>query len=255
MKKSLLIFLSTILILLFQIQAIAKPTALIFYNDIIAPLGNLTEVLIENGFEIKNIFAYKDDLSDLDPLEADLAIILGGRNAAYDDVYFIKKELEYLKIRLAADLPTLGICLGAQLIAKALDAKVFKGHKFEAGWKKLHSTRYAKGTKLADALKNTEIYLSHGDTFEIPNGAVLLASSNTYSNQIFSYKQNCLALQFHPEVDEHIVINWLPLYETRVSPRKILHIKYESQIKSREQKKGLRDFWDSWIKKVLPDHA
>lgn len=238
-------------ILLFQTQVNAKPLAYIFHNDDIAPLGNLNQILLEHGFEIQNILAFKEDLSLIDPYKPDLVIILGGRNGAYDKVQFIKQEIEYLEQRLTADLPTLGICLGAQLIAKALGAEVFKGHKFEAGWKKLHPTKQAKGSKLADVLKNTEIYLSHGDTFELPKGALLLASSNVYPNQIFRYQRNCLALQFHPEVDEETVISWIPLYKERVSIKTILHIKYESKYKVLEQKLGLRSFWNEWLEEIL----
>jgi len=152
-----------------------------------------------------------DDLSQLDPLSEDLLIILGGPVSVNDTAMFpfIEAEIELLKQRIAADRPTLGVCLGAQLIASALGACVYPGGKKEIGWYALNLTPAGEQSALRYlGSEHCSMLHWHGETFDLPEGAVLLASSENYTNQAFSYGKNTLALQFHPEITRHGMERW-----------------------------------------------
>lgn len=171
-------------------------------------LGALEDVLYELGFRVRYFEAGVEDLSKA--LEyTGLTIILGGPIGVYEanDYPFLQQEIDLLKLRLDKNLPTLGICLGAQLIAHALGAKVYAGHVKEIGWSTL-DIRYANQNLLAP-LANTPVLHWHGDTFDLPEQATLLASSNIYSNQAFQIGSNILALQFHIEVANESLEKWL----------------------------------------------
>lgn len=174
-------------------------------------LGSLEAVLHQQDYEPRYLEAGVDDLSTLDPMSPDLLIILGGPIGVYDeqDYPFIADELRLLEQRLAADLPTLGICLGAQLMARALGAGVYPGGQKEIGWSPLQLTNAGKQSPLVHlTAENTPVLHWHGDTFDLPTGATLLASTETYQNQAFAWGQAGLGLQFHPEVTKLGLERW-----------------------------------------------
>lgn len=171
-------------------------------------LGNLETSLRATGFDIE----YKD--AGVDPLLArdanvDLLVVLGGPIGAYDESSypFLTDELHLLEKRLAADLPTLGICLGAQLMARALGSTVQPGGHKEIGWTALTLPEQAETSPLGH-LKGVPVLHWHGDTFDLPSGAIRLASTQHYANQAFSWGRNGLALQFHAEVSEAALERW-----------------------------------------------
>jgi GMP synthase (glutamine-hydrolysing) len=174
-------------------------------------LGNFAPVLSELGYEIRYIEAPSQDYSILNPLTPDLLIVLGGPMGVYEaEQYpFIATEIELLKARLAANLPTLGICLGSQLMAAALGAEVYPGAQKEIGWMPIALTEAGLSSALA-GLDGTigPVFHWHGDTFDLPTGAVQLASSDLFPQQAFSYGRG-LALQFHPEVTAEGLESWL----------------------------------------------
>lgn len=171
-------------------------------------LGSLEELFYQLGFRVRYFEAGIDDLKQALEYEG-LTIILGGPIGVYetDDYPFLIDEIKFLKQRLAKNLPTLGICLGAQLIAHALGARVYAGHAKEIGWSNL-DIRYATNNILTP-LAETAVLHWHGDTFDLPENATLLASSHIYTNQAFQVGQNILALQFHIEVAADSLEKWL----------------------------------------------
>lgn len=173
-------------------------------------LGLFERTLAQAGYQLRYLEAGMDDLSWIEPLDPDLLIVLGGPISANDEAEFpfIMDELEILKTRLASDAPTLGICLGAQMMARALGAKVYPGKQKELGWHRVALTEAGKQSPLQH-LEFTPVLHWHGDTFDLPKDAVHLASSDITLNQAFRWKKRGLALQFHPEVTVHGMERWL----------------------------------------------
>jgi len=171
-------------------------------------LGSLEDVFYQLGFRVRYFEAGVDDLSPALNYEG-LTVILGGPIGVYEteDYPFLVDEIAGLKQRLKTNKPTIGICLGAQLIAHALGAKVYAGHQKEIGWSQLE-IKAVENNPLA-ALENVEVLHWHGDTFDLPSNATLLASSAIYPNQAFSVGNNILALQFHLEITEQSFEKWL----------------------------------------------
>ena len=111
---------------------------------------------------------------------------------------------------IAARKPVLGICLGAQLLARALGAQVTANPVKEIGWYNVEATAEGRRDPLFRHFADSEkIFQWHGDTFAIPDGAVHLASSPDCRNQAFRYGDNVYGLQFHLEVDEPMIHRWL----------------------------------------------
>lgn len=164
-------------------------------------LGSLGVPIEDAGYRI----SYQDiglvDLSELDAIRPDLLVVLGGPIGVYQDAQypFLGDEIRILRDRLAAGRPTLGICLGAQLIAHALGAAVYPGPRKEIGWAPVQLTDLGRKTALRH-LDAGPLFHWHGDTFDVPVDCDLLASSEVCCNQAFRKGPNLLALQFHPEV-------------------------------------------------------
>ena len=173
-------------------------------------LGSFAPILVDRGYAIQYLEAGWDDLTALDPLAADLLVVLGGPIGVYEEeAYpFIQDELRLLQARLNAKRPTLGICLGCQMIARALGAKVYPGGRKEIGWKPLVLTDAGRVSPLAAFADGAPVLHWHGDTFDLPEGATLLASTDIYPHQAFTCGNQVLALQFHIETTEKGLERW-----------------------------------------------
>ena len=187
--------------------------ALIIQHVASEDLGNLKPVLVEAGFSLEYIRLWRDDFSNFDPLTPDLMVVLGGPIGVYNtDLYpVLAREIEFVRKRTAnPDLPTLGICLGSQIIAHTLGAKVVHGQNgFELGFHPLQiksDTAYFKPLTAPDL----KVLHWHGDTFEIPPQTNLMASSAQYPHQAYaSDNHKILGLQFHLEVTPDSFEEWL----------------------------------------------
>jgi Asp-tRNA(Asn)/Glu-tRNA(Gln) amidotransferase A subunit family amidase/anaerobic selenocysteine-containing dehydrogenase/GMP synthase-like glutamine amidotransferase len=174
-------------------------------------LGSFEPVLRSRGYQVTYLESSMADLSTVNPLEVDLLVILGGPIGVYEteDYPFLAAEIALIQKRLMADLPTLGICLGCQLMARALGAAVYPGNGKEIGWSPLILTEAGYRSPLvAIAPEKTPVVHWHGDTFDLPAGAILLASTEQYKHQAFSWGKCGLALQFHPEVTQQGLESW-----------------------------------------------
>lgn len=174
-------------------------------------LGSFAAVLHGRGYSAIYHEAGLHDIAAVDALAPDLMIVLGGPIGAYqDDSYpFLRQEMRLLEKRLAAGRPTLGICLGAQLMARALGAAVYPGPRKEVGWAPLTLSEAGRASCLRFlAPELTPVLHWHGDTFDLPTNAVRLASTDICRNQAFSYGPNALGLQFHPEMTAAAMERW-----------------------------------------------
>lgn len=170
--------------------------------------GSLEGVLRRQGYELRLFDAPAGDFAALERADPPLLIVLGGPIGVYEEAAypFLGREIAVVERRLAAGKPVLGLCLGAQIMARALGARVYPGPVKEIGWGPLTLTDAGKASCLRH-LGTEPVLHWHGDTFDLPEGATRLASTAAYENQAF-VRGKSLALQFHPEVTETGMEGW-----------------------------------------------
>lgn len=216
-------------------------------------LGSLEDIFYDFGFRVRYFEAGVDDLTTALNYEG-LTIILGGPIGVYEteDYPFLKDELEGLKQRLLENKPTIGICLGAQLIAHALGAKVYAGHQKEIGWSELEIKSLDSDSNVLTSLENIKVLHWHGDTFELPNNATLLASSTIYANQAFSVGNNILALQFHLEMIEESFEKWLIGHtcEIRHAGLSIPQLREDNKLYAKKLESKSREVIQTFLEKI-----
>lgn len=142
---------------------------------------------------------------------AGLVVMGGPMNVDQVDRYpFLRDEVRWIQEALARDVPILGICLGAQLLAKALGAAVYPNPVKEIGWYPLELLPAAESDPLfRGSPLEVMVFQWHGDTFELPDGAVHLARSPQCEHQAFRFGRHACGLQFHVEVTRQMVEQWL----------------------------------------------
>jgi len=195
---------------------------LLVQNTRIEGSGYLGELLQKDGFEITSVNAKHEKLPDKD---FSLVVILGAPESANDDLLYLQAEQQLIKKSVQNNIPVLGICLGSQLIAKTFGAKVYRGPKTEIGF--YRDLKISTNSTFFSNFKNPfTVFHWHADTFDLPEGAIQLASSEYYPNQAFQYK-SAIGLQFHLEVNEEMVNLWLDNTEKKlkkipdIDPQKI----------------------------------
>ena len=178
--------------------------------------GLLADVLSRQGWELdirymdKSGTALPDNLDDYQAF-----IILGGPMGAYEEgrypyLFHIQK---LVRVAAKCNIPTVGICLGGQLIARALGADVGPNPTKEIGWYPVRLLPEGKASPLFHDLPPAfSVFQWHGDTFALPDGAVLLASGEACHNQAFVYANHIWALQFHLEVTPSMIASWSEIY-------------------------------------------
>ena len=172
-------------------------------------LAAFEEVLAAHGYRIAYFDAGYDELA-LNGLNPDVVITLGGPVSAFDlaDYPWIEDEMRLLDACMRAGRPILAICLGAQILAQALGARVFKGTT-EIGWAPITLTDAGRRSVLrTTGIDATPVLHWHGDAFELPAGTQRLASTAACANQAYSIG-SALAVQFHPEVSARHFERWL----------------------------------------------
>ena len=151
-----------------------------------------------------------------------LVVILGGYMGVYEEEKypFLTKEFRLVEECVKMSIPTLGICLGAQILAKVLGAKVFRGEKGkEIGWFDVIRTK--EHPLFSDFPEKLRVFQWHGDTFDLPKGAERIFSSEKYENQAFVYEGKIVGLQFHLEMKKEMIHEWAKLYKDELEKEKI----------------------------------
>lgn len=186
-------------------------TAIAIRHVAFEDLGAFRPVLEKHGYDIAYRDAGVDSLNELHNAGVGLLIILGAPIGAYDDALFpfLTDEMALITERLQAGLPTLGICLGAQLMARALGGKVGPMPAKEIGFSPLTLTDVGKRSVLQHLPTGLPVLHWHGDQFDIPAGLASLARTPGCPHQAFSVGNHALALQFHLEADASRIEQWL----------------------------------------------
>ncbi|MEC5423231.1 type 1 glutamine amidotransferase [Virgibacillus sp. C22-A2] len=178
-------------------------------NHPLSTPGLIGEWVANRGYTTSSTLVYKEEQFP-EIGNFDMLIILGGTMGAYEEKKhpWLKLEKQFIRKATQANKLVLGICLGAQLIAEALGGKAYPHINQEIGWSQLQLTKQGKSERLFRHLSHKfTVFSYHGDTFDLPPGAVLLAEGRGCKNQAFVYGERVVGLQFHPEFDYTILNN------------------------------------------------
>jgi GMP synthase (glutamine-hydrolysing) len=182
---------------------------LVFRHTPADDLGLIASALDAQGILREYADLYAEPSAESLVSEADALIFMGGPMSANDDHPYIRREIQYIRDASERGQMVLGVCLGAQLIAKALGAGVHANGVKEIGWASVTFTRAAANDPLFAGLHDAEmIFHWHGETFELPAGAELLASSSACRHQAFRVGNSIYGLQFHLEVTPAMIAEW-----------------------------------------------
>ena len=188
------------------------PTLLIIQHVRHEGLGTFESIFKRAGRALLKLDASDPDATWPQLDEFNGLVVMGGPQSVYEQARYpyLKREIAFLQEAITKRLPILGVCLGAQLLAAALGAKVTKNAQKEIGWYPLMREPDADGDPLCEPFGHTEtVFQWHGDTFALPKGAVRLFSSPLAQEQAFRYRDNVYGLQFHIEVTEAMIRSWI----------------------------------------------
>jgi len=186
-------------------------------------LGTIRPALESRGITVQPVDIYTGAAPP--PIESGSGLILmGGAMSVNDNLPWLEIEMDLIRAAVERSTPMLGVCLGAQLIAKALGATVRRAAEEEIGWFDIQLTSQAAADPLFAGLSSPlPVFHWHRETFDLPDGANLLASSERCAHQAFRIHENVYGVQFHPEVTPEIIADWSkelpsPIDACRFSP-------------------------------------
>jgi GMP synthase (glutamine-hydrolysing) len=221
-------------------------------------LGSLELPLLERGFNLQTIDIATTHFPVQQAQSCDLLVVLGGPIGVYDrqDYPFLDNEISCIAHRLKARQPILGICLGAQLMAAALGARVYPGQNgAEIGWAPIGTSPNQPSPEwLAPLLTpGLSLFHWHGDTFDLPPGATHLAKTDLYPNQAFAIDKFALGLQFHPEVTAVGLERWYVGHASEMHHAGIPAAKMRAATHQHAPalEAAAAQFWNLWLNYIL----
>ena len=182
-------------------------------------LGNLSRLFESDGYNVL-LLNSQNDLIPTDLISYSGIIILGGPVSVYDNYDYLKDQQKLIKKAVDMKIPTLGVCLGSQLIAEAMGGKVYPGNLKEIGWHDIEITENgSRDIFNGIATFKNKVFQWHGDTFQLPESAIILAKSDTY---IQAFRINtAIGIQFHIEVNESMIEEWIRIYSKEIMDLKL----------------------------------
>ncbi|MBM7059259.1 GMP synthase [Pseudomonas sp. UL073] len=216
------------------------------------PAGHLARVLDEHQLDFSVL---RVDLGELDGYDLDLpkaVAVMGGPMSVNDPLPWIATEIDALRHFIHRDIPLIGHCLGGQLLAKALGARVNRMPYTEVGWQPLQRAALADSAWLSQLPDEFVVYQWHNETFDLPDGAQRLLSSPWCPNQAFVWGDKVLGLQGHPEMTEDLVRLWLRdwahvLDETQASQQSIRQMLTDLPTKVAAMNGVAERFYRHWL--------
>lgn len=194
--------------------------ALVLQHIAVEGPGRLGAFLEQRGWALETKALYAGDGLPAEPQDYHAIIIMGGPMGVYDEaVYaFLRQEHTFLQRAITQQVPLLGICLGSQLLAKALGARVYPNACKEIGWYTVDLTPAGRSDVLFQgAPASLPVFQWHGDAFELPAGAVALASSPQCTHQAFRYGERVYGLLFHLELVPAMIHSWLATFQEELA--------------------------------------
>ncbi|MDH5472261.1 MAG: type 1 glutamine amidotransferase [Gammaproteobacteria bacterium] len=187
------------------------PVCIICHADC-EPAGYLCDYFERNNIAYKKVNAIQYQLGNLDLNLVSSLVFMGGPHSVNDDLPWLSDEINLIQQAIDKNIPMMGVCLGAQLISKALGAEVITAENMETGWHQITvDISGLVGNHPFETNEYLEVFEWHEDTFALPEKAVPLFKGLNFDNQGYLYG-NILTMQFHLEMNEDMIYEWLQRY-------------------------------------------
>lgn len=172
-------------------------------------LGLIEPALAAHGIEVDHCDLYRPGAA-IPPMETYSGLIfLGGPMSVNDELPFILEEMRLMERAALREMPMLGVCLGSQMMARALGGRVYRNSQQEIGWFEIELSQAGRRDAVLGCIGEREtVFHWHGDTFDLPPGAELLASSQRTPHQAYRIGRSTYGFQFHLEVTPAMIVHW-----------------------------------------------